>query len=469
VPNHEPGETPAPVTSKPSQVLILALGLGLMVSLAQAQWIEDSVNVDTTHYSHAHSLTYNPTADVVYGIGLYAFFAIDCATNQLIASVPLPRYGSCVAYDSADGKAYYSSQNDSVVVIDGTTHSRLRAIALDWPDFLVWDPDLDRLYACQPDNDRVAVIDCHTDSVLTRIHVGAYPIRLYLNRPQHKLYVLNQLGNSVSILDLNTLDVIETIPVDYPSAGWYAPAAGKFYCGTGAEVYVIDGVGDSLRKVIPLGTPNGVNEDGVGGSETRGLVLAGTGYDTVSVIDIARDSLIRRFHAGGGTPSSFLYSAASNRFYCGNRHSVRYNVALIAPDGSGVLRTLPVAAPVSLLAVPTHGRIYVGTGESQWVYVLRDSATGVCEPEERSELPVLTARPNPFRQTVTFYAPTSVTGPPRIWNAAGAFVRTLPGRSDSGDWIWDGRDAYGRRVVSGVYYATIDGAPGAALKVVRVP
>lgn len=455
------------VLPQPPRVLILALGVGLMVSLAQAQWIEDSINVGTTQ---TYSMVWNPAADVVYGIGLYAFFAIDCATNQLIASVPLPRYGSCVAYDSADGKAYYSSQNDSVVVIDGTTHSRLRAIALDWPGFLVWDPDLDRMYACQPYNNRVAVIDCLTDSVLTRIHVGASPVRLYLNRPHHKLYVLNQVGNSVSIIDLNTCDVIETIPVDYPVAGWYAPAASKFYCGTyGSGVYVIDGVRDSLRKVIPLGTPNGVNRDGMGGSEARGLVLAGTYYDTVFVIDIATDSLSRRFHSGGGTPSSFLYSPASDRFYCGNEHDLDGNVAVIAPDGSGVLRTLPIPRPVSFLAVPAHGRIYAGSIQSQFIYVLRDSATGVCEPDERQEVQVLAARPNPFRQTVSFSAPSGVAGPLRIWSTAGALARTLPGRSGSGNWTWDGRDEFGRAVVPGVYCVTLDGAPGTALKLVRLP
>ena len=457
---------------RPSAFLILALGLGLMVGLAQAQWIEDSVNVGTDQF-YSVSMAYNPTADVVYGIGYDAFFAIDCATNQFISSIPSPQWciGNSVVYDSTDGKAYYTMDDyDSVVVVDGTAHSRLGAFALDGPRHLVWDPDLDRLYVCQQSDNRVAVIDCRTDSLLTRIRVGASPYRLYLNRPQHKLYTANLDGESVSIIDLATNEVIRTVSVgSQPYAGWYAPASGKFYCGTvGANVCVVDGVGDTLRKVISL-SPGGVNEDAVGGSEARGFALAGTYYDTVFVIDIARDSIIRRYYAGGHIPSVLLYGVTSDRFYCANHFSAGGNVAVLAGDGSGVLRTLPVPTPITLVAVPAHGRIYVGSGESQYVYVLRDSATGVCEAEERSELPVLAARPNPFRHAVTFSAPASLTGPVRIWNAAGALVRTLPGRSGSDDWIWDGRDEFGRAVAPGVYCVTVDGAPGAALKLVRLP
>jgi YVTN family beta-propeller protein len=454
---------------KPSRVIILALGLGLMVSLAPAQWIEDSVFVGV---SSVYTIAYNPTADVVYGVGYHAFYVIDCATNQLVVSIPSGGYGLSVAYDSIDNKAYcsFSAYDSNLMVVDGTTHSRIRTLTLDRPDFLVWDPDHDRLYACQPDDNRVAVIDCRTDSLLTRIHVGVNPDLLYLNRPQHKLYVLNRMGNSVSIIDLNTLDVIRTISVDnQPYAGWYAPTAGKFYCGTdGADVCVIDGVGDTLRKVVSL-SPGWVNDDGMGGSEARGLVLVGTYYDTVFVIDMTRDSLIRSFYSGGHVPSGLLYGAASDRFYCANSLDPTDNVAILAGDGSGVLRTLPVPKPVSLLAVPTHGRIYAGSMQSPFIYVLRDSATGICESGERREAQVLAAWPNPFRQAVTFSAPTGIAGPVRIWNTAGALVRTLPARFRADDWIWDGRDASGRAVAPGVYCATLDGARGAALKLVRLP
>jgi YVTN family beta-propeller protein len=446
--------------------VILALGLCLVVSLAHGQWIEDSVYVGTTQ---AFGLTYNSTADVVYGVGYTAFFAIDCATNQLIASTPSTRRGLDIAYDSIDNRAYCAldAEDSGVVVIDGTSHSRLHAFALGSSYSLVWDSDFDRLYVSVHDDRRVVVIDCRADTVLARIRVGEEPTYLYFNRPQHKLYVLNEGGCSVSIIDLNTLQVIRTISLgdDIPTGGWYALTAGKFYCGAygAGQVYVIDGAGDTLRKVISLGTGNGVNDDGVGGSEAHGRVLVGTYHDTIMTIDMAQDSVVRRFSGCRGRPRSFLYSARSDRFYCG---SLWDSVAsILAPDGAGILHTLPVRTPVKFLAVPTHGRIYAGSVRSELVYVLRDSTTGICEPNERHELPVLAARPNPFRQTVTFSASAGANGLLRIWNAGGVLVRTLPA-AGTGRWAWNGLDETGRVVAPGVYYARADAA---ATKLIRLP
>ena len=77
----------------------------------------------------------------------------------------------------------------------------------------------------------------------------------------------------------------------------------------------------------------------------------------------------------------------------------------------------------------------------------------------RTQLAV--ARPNPFRQTVTFPFSLSRVGRVELalYSVDGRRMRTLvsevrePGEYDV---VWDGRDDDGRAVVAGVYYARLD-------------
>jgi hypothetical protein len=66
----------------PPVILLLALA----ATAGQAQHVEDSVDVGGAWVG---SLAYNSQADVVYGASEDGFvFAIDCATNELVATIP---------------------------------------------------------------------------------------------------------------------------------------------------------------------------------------------------------------------------------------------------------------------------------------------------------------------------------------------------------------------------------------------
>jgi hypothetical protein len=85
---------------------------------------------------------YNPRAGVIYGRRLYegSFFAIECSTSRVISQVPLwaPNF---IVYDSVDNKAYCtftSHGEDSVLVVDGSTHSRVRAVAVPGATRPIW-------------------------------------------------------------------------------------------------------------------------------------------------------------------------------------------------------------------------------------------------------------------------------------------------------------------------------------------
>lgn len=92
--------------------------------------------------------------------------------------------------------------------------------------------------------------------------------------------------------------------------------------------------------------------------------------------------------------------------------------------------------------------------------IARHVPAGIGEPEDAQRL--APPCPNPFTERVTITGEGTVAG---VFDFQGRRVRTL--RSDTGRFVWDGRDESGHGVPAGMYLIEIDGAP-AGVKVVRV-
>jgi YVTN family beta-propeller protein len=337
-------------------------------------------------------MVYNSKEDVVYGISRYeddVFFAIDCSSNRVISRLDLPRC-SDLAYDSLDNKAYctFSFNSESLLVVDGRTHARIRALGLPSEaggGFTAWSSVLNRLYVTCDDHD-VLVLDCAADTVMATVRVGLGPKRPVVNERHRKLYVLNYQSETVSIVDMETNEVIRTIRLDnVPQAGSYSYAGDKFYLGCPPEVLVIDGVGDTL--VAQVGLPVGTSVQATVADDRTGLVaVAGGGYlgetrDTVFVVDVHTDSVVSAVPVGRQT-TGLLWSATRRHLYC--LEGTSDSVWILAGDGRSVLASVGVGYyPSALAESPAVGRLYVGHSGTQYVYVLRDTITGVAEPERR--------------------------------------------------------------------------------------
>jgi YVTN family beta-propeller protein len=230
-------------------LLASVVALSVLATVTQAQYVEDSIDVG---HAWVGSLAYNSREDVLYGRCQQAsiFFAIFCDSSKVINSYDLS-YPRQMAYDSIDNKvycAYEGAEEESLAVIDGRTHALIKSIRMPGATTPVWDPASDRVYvSCQSTN-KVAVVDCATDSLLEYITVGACPLGMYINTLRRKLYVFNYDNGTVSIVNMATNQVIKTVTAGgTPNAGYYLPSVDKFY-SAGAYGYctVIDGAGDSI-------------------------------------------------------------------------------------------------------------------------------------------------------------------------------------------------------------------------------
>ena len=78
-----------------------------------------------------------------------------------------------------------------------------------------------------------------------------------------------------------------------------------------------------------------------------------------------------------------------------------------------------------------------------------------------SELRLSPAWPNPFRDetVIRFALPAAGPASVRVYNVAGRLVRELPtqrGSAGLNERIWDGKDADGDTVASGIYFVRVE-------------
>ena len=419
----------------------------LLAGVLSAQWVEDSIDVGGRWVG---GMVYNSRADVVYGNCQYTdgiFFAIDGSTNQLAASwrIPWPREA---AYDSIDNKCYVAFRDggeDSVMVVDGQTHTRMKAIPLDGANIPVWDPVSNRLYVSCLERNRVSVIDCTTDSVIAHIPTPAGPLKMHLNTRHRKLYVLCHDAESLAIVDLNTNQVRRKIGLpNVPEAGCYSKVADKYYCGAGRTLTVVCGQGDTVLTELTLPVDVVRCLEVIGATQ---LVMAGAWHSdsmnsySVYAISTRHDTVVSQLPVGR-EPEELFWSPESRRVYVCNNLS--HSVSVLADDGSRVIRTLKVGGgPFTFAHTPVQNRVFVGHLGDNRVFVIRDTTAGVAESQ-----PVAVERP-PFPTVMRAADLTRIDG--RILDAMG---RAIPrGTSASGA-------GYASHLSTGVYFIQRKGSGG---------
>jgi YVTN family beta-propeller protein len=457
------------LSARPALTAALLLALA---ATAGGQWVEDSLWIG----NYVRDFAYNYVSGYMLGVtwGRNGVFSIDCQHNDIpfAFSLHAPLHLTFNALSNRIYVTHGDGADDSVMVGNGIDGRRIREIEVAGAWRPLWDSVSNRVYvACGLEND-VAVIDCATDSVIERIHTGETPVGLELSTRHRRLYVRNWDGETVSIIDLETNEVVRTIRLHgVPKVGCYHVGADKYYVGVeGGRVVAVCGSGDTVCGEVQL--PVGVSVEAlvVPGNE---LLLAGANAvstDSVYAIDTGMDTIVGVCYLPGGPAECMVWSPATDRVYVACYGDL---VAVLSADGSGVLRTLAVGDVPQVLAVaPEFGRVYVGHAGSEYVYSIRDSVTGIAEagsPVARS--PAMRAWPTPFRRRLEVELPSGVTASTvQVHSSDGRLVAELecrPGR-DGLVAEWDGRGRDGTDAQEGVYIIAAGVAGTRAVCVTKV-
>jgi DNA-binding beta-propeller fold protein YncE len=266
-------------------------------------------------------------------------------------------------------------------------------------------------------------------------------------------------------VDLTSNQVIKTISVPgYPEAGCYSEFADKYYCGGDDAVTVVCGAGDTVVAQIPFEQGSLVRT--MATVESHGLVVVAmwytSGTDGYNLYALrTRDDSIVSVLPTGREPEGLFWSPTTDLVYCSN--CLSRSVTVFQGDASREVATLAVGVcPYVFAASPDRRRVYVGHLSGRYVYVIRDTITGIAEERPVAEVhpAALRAWPNPFSGHVRMSSSdVSDRAAVLVYAADGRQVAKLEaqeGRGGGAEYDWNGKDMNGKEVSAGVYMAKLE-------------
>jgi YVTN family beta-propeller protein len=194
---------------------------------------------------------------------------IDTATNTVSATVPVGLRPFGVAVSPDGSKVYIANEfADTVSVIDTVTNTVIGSpISVGpFPAGVAVTPDGSKVYVANNGADTVSVIETATNTVSATITLGLTPrcnqprpcaMAVAVSPDGSKVYVTNELANTVSVIDTATDTVSATIPVGLGPIGVAVkPDGSKVYVANflANTASVIDAGTNTMIAAIPVGT-----------------------------------------------------------------------------------------------------------------------------------------------------------------------------------------------------------------------
>lgn len=234
--------------------------------------------------------------------------------------------------------------------------------------------DNPRLYVTNNSGSTVSVLDVPSGALLHTIDGFARPRSIVVAPDRSKVYVTNDnTPETITIIDTATNAISGAIIV---SSGVYEPPA---FLPNGAQAFVslynenkvaiIDTASGTTVGSIAVATPTGLAVNHAG---TR-LYVANNGGDSVAVIDVASRTVLASIPTGDG-PSKFAITPNDAYVYVSNNQSGNTVSAIDAATNS-VTSTIAVGTnPYSLAVHPNGNLLYVGNSQANHISVV-DVAT----------------------------------------------------------------------------------------------
>jgi DNA-binding beta-propeller fold protein YncE len=361
------------------------LAICCCLSAVSGQWLEKTIGLTDSFGSIWPRAVYClPGSNWVYvaddedrGV-----IVVDAATNARVARIDV-RSPSFFAYNPQDDKVYLSVE-DAVTVIDPSTHQVVARLEVGLhPSVLYYNPAVNKLY-CRTGHygDSITVVDCGTDSVIARIRVGwcEYEfLSMSCASVGSKVYASSFDAGAVAVIDGVGDSLLRLLPVgEYPTALAYSPVSNKLYCSSYAddEVAVFDPGPDTLLGWIEVGG----GPLALGYNPVSNKLYSGGGDDpSVDIIDCDSDTVVAAFELPSGDPMFFLFDSVDNRVFC----FPDYGQSFTAISGTGdtivglVELRVDVYEPNPAGYYPQQNRLYVRGRSSPDVYVVDAAGLGV--------------------------------------------------------------------------------------------
>ncbi len=134
--------------------------------------------------------------------------------QTVIATIGVGANPQGVAVNPNTNRIYVANHdNNNVSVIDGNTNSVITTIGVDvGPQGVAVNPTTNRIYVANNGSGDVSVIDGNTNSVFTTLSVGGHPFNVAVNSSTNRIYAAINDPNSVAVIDGASNTVVATLP-----------------------------------------------------------------------------------------------------------------------------------------------------------------------------------------------------------------------------------------------------------------
>jgi YVTN family beta-propeller protein len=360
------------------------------VSSSNVTVIDGAVNFAATVSvgTNPFSVDVNPVTNRIYVANQNTgdVTVIDGATNTT-AAVAAGTSPQAVAVNPVTNKIYVANLASDVTVIDGTTNATTSVTAGTGPDGIAVNPVTNKIYVANLNSANVTVIDGTTNAT-ANIAAGANPVAVAVNPVTNTIYVANEgsifTAASVTVIDgvtsaSSSID-IGAVPSVLPGPFALAvnPLTNKIYVAnnSGNNVIVIDGVTNAITKV-----PVGVNPFTLAVNPLTNKVYVANLGGNVTVIDGATNATT--IIAAGSSPRAVTVNLATNKIYVTNQTG---NDVTIIDGTTNSTTTLAVGIqPLAVAVNPFTNKAYLANYSSANVTVLSDEQ----------------AQPNPLTTAIT--------------------------------------------------------------------
>ena len=225
-----------------------------------------------------------------------------------------------LAFGSSTDNIYIASESSDIIVVDGSftgNFQRLKRINTGTPvggALLVSQHN--KLYCSYPQQGRIGVIDCATNTIVGSIQVGTRPTMLCYSSGSDKLYCGGTNDRNVSVIDCATDRIIKVIPVgDSLTAVEYDPTTNKAYAADRDAVRAISCSADSIVATIDaVKSSRGLYVN----KRRQKLYVVGrlhTDPDSIYVVSTQSDSVVAAMRCGGYLDPRLACNEATDRLY----------------------------------------------------------------------------------------------------------------------------------------------------------
>ncbi len=195
---------------------------------------------------------------------------IDTAARATVATIPVGAYPHGIRVSPDGREAYVANlKGGTVSVIDTEARKEAATIVVGkGPAQVGFAPDGRTAFVSLSQENAVAIIEPATRTVMKKVPVGSVPIQLYATPDSRLLFAANQgsrkaPGRTVSLIDLERLEVIKTIPTGPGAHGVVVTTDGRYAFVTNTYANSVSVIEVADRKVVatvPVGKgPNGIS------------------------------------------------------------------------------------------------------------------------------------------------------------------------------------------------------------------